>query len=316
MPYLAFGLALIFAVIVGRNDGSPLVALAVRSSHRAAWWPPAVLVASVITLPALGLSAVAATLGAMFADAASNSSAGLAVLLSATIVTLLISTATGIPTSITLALVGASTGVQFTQGAVDLDRLLRVLGLAAAGPVAAWLIALLITHLITLARGPQLERRVRLNQTLAFTATAVAYGSNDAQKLLAVFAVLFGLGISEGAIDARVITLTSVSFSAGVLWGLRRSSHSLRRGVLHPKPYQVASTLWASASAVLIGSALGTPMSMTQSVTGALVGSTPPREWRRVRWEQSRRVALAWLWTLPVAAVLGWALTSVTTRLI
>ncbi|MDN5559003.1 MAG: inorganic phosphate transporter, partial [Ruaniaceae bacterium] len=79
--------------------------------------------------------------------------------------------------------------------------------------------------------------------------------------------------------------------------------------VLHPKPYQVASTLWASAVAVLIGSVLAAPVSMTQSITGGLIGSTSLQEWRRVRWEQGQRVLIAWLWTLPVAAIGGWVLT-------
>jgi inorganic phosphate transporter, PiT family len=39
------------------------------------------------------------------------------------------------------------------------------------------------------------------------------------------------------------------------------------------------------------------------------MGSAPPRQWRRLRWEQSRRIVLAWLWTLPTAAIAGWGLT-------
>jgi PiT family inorganic phosphate transporter len=245
----------------------------------------------------------------MFAASAGTSGLGLAVLLIATIATLPISTATGIPTSITLALVGASAGAQIAQGGLGTDRVLRILVLAAAGPVVAYLLALAVTRLLTLSRGPQLERTVRWLQLTGFVATAIAYGANDRQKILAVFSVLFGVGVAGSAADPRVIALVIVCFAAGTTLGLRRSAHGLRQGVLHPKPYQVACTLWSSASAVLIGSVLAAPMSMTQSVTGALIGTAPPREWRRVRWEQSRRVVFAWLWTLPVAAVIGWALT-------
>lgn len=108
-----------------------------------------------------------------------------------------------------------------------------------------------------------------------------------------------------------MIGLVAACFALGILWGLRRSARGLRQGVLHPRPYQVASTLWSSAIAVLLGSAFAAPVSMTQSITGGLIGSSPFQEWRRVRWEQSRRVALAWVWTLPVAAIAGWFLTVV-----
>jgi hypothetical protein len=40
MEYVTAGLAVVFAVLVGRNDGAPLVALAIRSLHRRSWWPP------------------------------------------------------------------------------------------------------------------------------------------------------------------------------------------------------------------------------------------------------------------------------------
>lgn len=316
MEGLTAGLAVVFALLVGRNDGAPLVALALRSLHRRTWWPTVILVAATVLVPAAGYDAVARTLADMFTASAGTAGAGLAVLLLATIATLLISTATGIPTSITLALVGASAGAQMAHGAPGgADRVVRILVLAAAGPVVAYLLALALTRLLTLFRGPQLERMVRWQQITGFMAAAIAYGANDGQKILAVLSVLLGAGVARPAADPGIIGLTIACFSAGTMLGLRRSANGLRRGVLHPKPYQVASTLWAAASAVLTGSALAAPMSMSQSVTGGLIGSAPPREWRRIRWERSRPVFLAWLWTLPVAAIAGWGLTLVATAL-
>lgn len=309
MEALTIVLAICFAVLVGRNDGSPLVALAIRPMAGSSWWPPLVLVVATVAVPALGMNAVAETLRDMFATAGGGSGYGLAVLLLATIITLILSTIAGIPTSITLALVGAAAGAQLALGAFAGDRIVRVLVLAALGPFAAVLIANLVMKVQVLASGRRLERNVRWQCVTGFVATAVAYGANDGQKLVAVFAVLWGLGVGAGSRDPRVIVLVAVCFVFGVLWGLRRSARGLRQGVLHPRPRQVASTLWASAIAVLAGSALAAPVSMTQSLTGGLIGSSPFREWRRVRWEQSRRVAIAWLWTLPVAALAGWLLT-------
>ncbi len=309
MYLLTMLLALVFAVLVGRNDGALLVALAVRTSHRRSWWAPTALITATVLVPALGDHGVAQTLAGIFTASARSSGIGLAVVLFATISTLLFSAATRIPTSITLALVGASAGAQIAHGVLDSDRILRVLLLAAAGPVVAWLLALAVTRVLTLTRGSSLERTIRWQQITSFVATAVAYGANDGQKLLAVFAVMFGVSVTGGSIDPRIIALVAVCFGIGTMLGLRRSAASLRQGVLHPKPYQVASTLWSSAAAVLIGSALAAPMSMTQSITGALIGSAPFRQWRRVRWEQSRRVVLAWVCTLPIAAIAGWGLT-------
>lgn len=309
MTVLTILLAVTFAVLVGRNDGSPLVALAIRPLSSGQWWPPLVLVIATVAVPALGLHAVAETLREMFAAAAGTSGLGLAVLLLATIATLALSTMLGVPTSITLALVGASAGAQLALGASAGGRIGRVLLLAALGPIVAALLAFAVTRVQRVASGRNLERNIRWQYGLGFVATAIAYGANDGQKLLAVFALLWGVSAGVGATDPRVVVLVAVCFAIGMVWGLRRSARGLRQGVLHPKPYQVASTLWASAIAVLLGSLLAAPVSMTQSITGGLIGSAPPQEWRRVRWEQSRRVLLAWLWTLPAAGVAGWLLT-------
>jgi hypothetical protein len=89
----------------------------------------------------------------MFAGSAGTSGLGLTVLLIATIATLLLSTATDISTSITLAQVGASAVAQIAQGAPGNDRILRLLVLAAAGPMVAYVLALVVTRLLTLPAG-------------------------------------------------------------------------------------------------------------------------------------------------------------------
>lgn len=159
------------------------------------------------------------------------------------------------------------------HGAQGADRVVRILALAPAGPVVAYLLALALTHLLTLFRGPLLERMVLWQQITGFMAAAIAYGANDGQKILAVLSVLLGAGVARPAADPGIIGLTIACFAAGTMLGLRRSANGLRRGVLHPKPYQVASTVWAAASAVLTGSALAAPVGMSQ----AIIGSAPPR---------------------------------------
>lgn len=308
MSLITLGLAAAFAVMVGRNDGAPLLALALRALHQRPWWPLTALVIAIIGVPLAGFDAVAETLEELLRHAARGTTTGLPVLLAATIGTLALSSAVGIPTSITLALVGASAGAQFAAGQFDLAPVLRVLGLAALGPVVACLLALVVTQILSATHGRRLDRLIRLHQAAAFVVNALAYGANDAQKVLAVFAVALSVTVPSGARFAWLAIAISLCFVAGALLGLRASSRRLRQGVLHPRAYQVATTLWSSSVAVLIGAALAAPMSMTQAVTGALVGSTPPGQWRRVRWDQSRKICLAWAWTLPAAGFLAWAI--------
>lgn len=309
MEYVTFGLVVLFTVLVGRNDGAPLAALALRSLHSRVWWPPIALLVALIALPAAGIDGVARTLAQLFRTSAGSSEVGLLILLLATVGTLTLSSMAGIPTSITLALVGAAAGAQLANGNVDLAPVFRVLSLAAVGPLVACLLAIIVAGILTRTRATRMERTVRWQQATGLIASALAYAANDGQKVVAVFAVLLHVDVRGVALHPVVLLAIVCCFGVGTIAGLSRSALSLRQGVLHPKPYQVAITLWSSAVAVTAGAFASAPVSMTQSVTGALIGSSPPREWRRIRWQQSRRVVLAWVWTLPIAGVLSWALT-------
>jgi inorganic phosphate transporter, PiT family len=57
---------------------------------------------------------------------------------------------------------------------------------------------------------------------------------------------------------------------------------------------------------VLLASAhLGFALSTTQVVSGGILGSGLGRRLAQIRWTVAGRMALAWLFTLPVAAVIG-----------
>jgi PiT family inorganic phosphate transporter len=81
-------------------------------------------------------------------------------------------------------------------------------------------------------------------------------------------------------------------------------------------PREEVTAQLASSLAVLASAALGAPVSMTQALSGGLVGTGLLRGRRQVRWQVARRLALAWVMTLPSAAVVGavvaWIVGSVT----
>jgi PiT family inorganic phosphate transporter len=61
-----------------------------------------------------------------------------------------------------------------------------------------------------------------------------------------------------------------------------------------------------SSTAVLLASShLGFALSTTHVVSGGVLGSGLGRKLAEVRWTVARRMALAWLFTLPIAAVVG-----------
>jgi PiT family inorganic phosphate transporter len=79
------------------------------------------------------------------------------------------------------------------------------------------------------------------------------------------------------------------------------------------RPHDGAVAELGGAGASFAGAFIGAPLSMTQAVTGGLVGSAALRGWRRIHWGYATRLAVAWSLTLP-ACVAGAALAGAAVR--
>lgn len=90
-----------------------------------------------------------------------------------------------------------------------------------------------------------------------------------------------------------------------------RVIRTLGKGLVDISARQGVAAESASAAIILTSSHLGLPLSTTHVATGSILGSGLGRSGAEVRWQVARRMALAWVVTLPAAAVVGagcWAL--------
>lgn len=306
MEVTLVAVAAVFAVFTGVNDGAALV---VTSFKIDAVRPLAVLAAlttAVVLAPALFGTQVATTLAHRLV-AFQGPDAPVAVLLStasASIVVVVLSRR-GLPTSLTLALVGGIVGVGVGGGLpVSWPWVLVVLLLGIAAPLVGLVAALGITRVWRRVplRTP-LGRQARHAHRVGLTLQAFAYGANDGQKMLGVFALASPAGLRAGRVDAPgwMLLTTGGLFLLGTLLGMRRNGTRLGLAVRTLTPVD-AVTAQLSAGLVVTGSAaLGAPASMTQVLTGALVGSGLAG---RVRWQHAMAIVTAWLLTLPLVVAL------------
>lgn len=297
-------LALVFCLLGGRNDGSPLVAIRLKASRRVTAVPFLMLAAAVAVLPAAN-SRVGETIVAMVSSEGSGGQRPLllATVLVAASATLLVLNGGGVPTSITLALVGASSGAGSAGGHPQWHLVLRVLGIAILSPLVAFAISRTI-YLLFHSRTPQSSTTMVF---LGFLLTCIAYGSNDGQKMVALFGTAMGVDLGAATHSAAITAIVTAAFLIGVLTGMPKGAAALQRGTIVPDSRQIWVTLWAASVAVLVSSALGSPVSMTQSISGALIGTCQTNDWRKVRWGEARRILIAWAATLPMAWILGYA---------
>lgn len=314
--------ALAFCWTNGVHDASNAIATAVTT--RALTPRHAVVLASVGNLigAALGLAVVTELASDLVVVSAAQATGAV---LSAFLVAIawnLLTWARGNPSSSTHALIAALVGGALALGAVVHWSVVaqRVLVPMIASPVLGLLVALGST----IALRHWLERRptdpqglrsaggLRQAQTVSAAMVAVAHGVQDAAKPVAVAALPFAAAAGGGPIDevvpVWVFVGIAVALALGSLAGGWRVVRTLGRGIVELDSPSGFAAETATAAVLAAATAVGVPVSSTQTVTAAIVGTGLARGHRAVRWVTVRRVLLTWAATPLACGLAGAAL--------
>ena len=237
----------------------------------------------------------------------------------------------GLPSSSSHALFGGLIGATWVAagtGAVKFGAVVtKVLLPAVISPILAGLIALAATYLayrIT-ARGAAgtVKRGFKYGQIVSASMVALAHGTNDAQKTMGIITLTL---ITAGALPAGsgppswVILSAGLAIALGTYLGGWRIIQTLGKRVSEIQTPQGFAAETASAAVILASSHGGFALSTTQVATGSIFGAGAGRRLASVQWGVAGQMALAWLLTLPAAAIVGalaaWAASSGTFGLV
>lgn len=222
----------------------------------------------------------------------------------------------GIPSSSSHALFGgligaalAGIGVNGVEWGGVLSKVVlpAILAPVVAGLVAAcgtWLIYR-ITHSVD--DGTK-ERGFRLGQICSASLVSLAHGTNDAQKTMGViFLALVAHGtITENTPMPFWVKLScALAIALGTYLGGWRVIRTLGKGLVEIAAPQGMAAEASSAAIILTSSHLGLPLSTTHVATGSIMGTGIGRRGAEVRWGVAGRMGVAWLITLPSAAIAG-----------
>jgi PiT family inorganic phosphate transporter len=306
-------LALIFDFLNGIHDSSNIVATMIASR---AFSPRVALGVTAIAhfvAPFLFGVAVATTIGEDIIDAnAINNGVIIAALLSA-ILWNLFTWFVGIPSSSSHALVGGLIGaVAVGAGlqAIYLDGMVKVLIALFISPIIGFIGGFLFTKLILfLARGVSLRINWFFKRSQIITAITLAFshGTNDAQKTMGI--ITLGL-VTSGFLDTFYVPLWVVAISAGAIalgtaMGGWRLIKTLGGKFFKIRPVDAFSAQTTSTIVILGASLLGEPVSTTQVVSSSIMGVGSAERLSKVRWGVGRDMAMAWLVTIPMTALLA-----------
>ena len=135
-------------------------------------------------------------------------------------------------------------------------------------------------------------------------ATSFARGLNDTPKIVAL--VLVTATLSVGAPIGRTLAFAVVALGMVVgSWVAGRKVTRVLAEKVTPMDHQegfIANLV--TAGLVGPGAALGLPMSTTHVSSGAIIGVGAPKK-AELNWKTVRSMVLAWILTIPLAAVLG-----------
>lgn len=309
--------ALLFAVVTGANDGGAILTMGLRI--------PSLRPLGAIVVFALGVTLGPVLFGVHVAETFSrrlvsfsqhDGRTAFVIGLCAALAVVAALTVVGLPTSLTLALIGGITGAGLGYGLpVSTAAVLGVLAFGIAAPVVGGLVGLLLARMLHwMPADRSVPKIIRWGTTGGYALQGLAYGANDGQKMLAVFAILQS-GSFRVHPSAETLIVIGCCVIVGTVISLRRLAGRLGRDLLVVRPVHALSAELASSAAVLGSAAVGMPVSMTQSIAGALVGAGMSESSRRVRWRAVMRLGNAWAMTLPasialaagVAAIARWA---------
>ena len=225
----------------------------------------------------------------------------------------------GIPSSSSHALFGGLIGAALAAlgtGGVNWSGVTaKVIIPAFAAPLIAGLVAACGTWLVYRITRKVLARRreegFRWGQIATASLVALSHGTNDAQKTMGVIALaLITTGHLTGDVKQQglpfwIIFSCAVAIALGTYLGGWRVIRTLGKGLVEIESPQGLAAEASSAAIILSSSAAGMALSTTHVATGSIMGSGVGKPGAEVRWAVAGRMAVAWLTTLPAAALVG-----------
>ena len=137
---------------------------------------------------------------------------------------------------------------------------------------------------------------------------SLAHGTNDAQKTMGVITLAL---IANGTLAAGsnapiwVIVCLRAGHQPGTYIGGWRVIRTLGKGLVEIESPQGMAAESSSAAVILLSSSFGYSLSTTHVATGSILGTGLGKKGAEVRWNVAGRMATAWVFTLPSAALVG-----------
>jgi PiT family inorganic phosphate transporter len=158
----------------------------------------------------------------------------------------------------------------------------------------------------------KINDRFRRLQVVSATYMALSHGSNDAQKTMGIMtlALLNARAIERApdgtlAVPMPVILLAATAMALGTAAGGWRIMKTMGQRVVKLDPVHGFAAETAAASIILGASHMGMPVSTTHVISSSIMGTGMSDRASAVRWGVAGNIMVAWVLTIPCAALIA-----------
>ncbi|HEX7105176.1 MAG TPA: inorganic phosphate transporter [Acidothermaceae bacterium] len=327
MTALAITLIVVVALLFDYTNGFHDAANAIATSVSTRALTPRVALAMAAVLNLVGAfvaTGVAGTVGKGIISAPQGSH-GLVLVFSALLGAItwnLITWYFGLPSSSSHALIGGLVGSAIVSGqhwrAVHwrgvVEKVVVPMVISPIiGGVIAFVLMLVILWVFQRNNPHRLNRGFRHLQTLSAAAMSYSHGTQDAQKTMGVItlALVTGGYLHTFVVPWWVKVAAAAAMALGTYSGGWRIMRTLGRRIIQLDPPRGFAAESTSSAVLLTAAHFGAPVSTTHVITSAVMGVGATKRFSAVRWGVAWNIVVAWVLTIPAAALVAAAVHAV-----
>jgi PiT family inorganic phosphate transporter len=221
----------------------------------------------------------------------------------------------GFPSSSSHTLVGGLIGGAVAKagfGSVVFAGVLKIVAFIVIAPVIGMIVSFLISAIViqlSKRHTPYtVDKHFRRLQLLSAAAFSLGHGGNDAQKSMGIIWVALlvtGQVTKETPIALWIVLSCHAAIALGTLFGGWRIVKTMGQRITKLKPFEGFCAESAGALTLFGATAFGIPVSTTHTITGSIIGAGARKGVSAVKWGVTTKIFWAWIFTIPVSAIIS-----------
>ncbi len=227
----------------------------------------------------------------------------------------------GLPTSSSHALIGgfigagiAFKGIAIVHWGKVWDTVIFIPLAPSIGFVVGFILMVAVFWIFKRWSPTSVDKLFRKGQLVSAALYSLGHGGNDAQKTMGIIvALLVAVGIFDKNVQlslfhmntAWIIVSCHIAMAVGTAFGGWRIVKTMGMRITKLQPVGGFCAETAGALTLFVATHLGIPVSTTHTITGAIIGVGSTTRFSTIRWGIAGSIIWAWIFTIPVSAIIG-----------